>query len=132
MKTERSIIIYGPRGSGKTTLALMIADMAGGGEHTLHVDVKQMLNPPPFFLSGLAEKEISTVIVECGDSGFKSWRDEVTQLIEGTELIVSVKARGDVTCLMPNFIFCVSNCRSLALARQDKRFMVMKVNGVTW
>jgi energy-coupling factor transporter ATP-binding protein EcfA2 len=123
-KGGRAIIIEGPQGSGKTTLANLIADACGTKTTVMasHMFRQGHIVPCDF--------DADTVIVEeyvpaPADLG-------ILKCLTGSPSITSYrKGANPVVVPTPNFILCTGSLDAIPAGFDERRFMVISLGGAS-
>lgn len=129
MKIERALIIQGPEGCGKTTLARVIASMVGGTYVDIRLD--ELINNP-LALSRVTGDDIKVVVVHCEATPFECWLNKVSPLVANTGVMVDIQGQDPEIRPLPNFIFCTGVVEPIKSEYLGRRFMVVEPKGVGW
>lgn len=124
---NRTIIISGPQGCGKTVLAQTIAAMAGS-----YVTVRARDLCDTRYWPWLdTDAPPATVIV---DETRPTDLDTILRagLSTGEELIVEQKHKPNVSVPTPHFIFCTGDQNLINIGVESRRFIVVEPQGVEW
>ncbi len=124
MKMTKSLIICGPQGSGKTTLARHIAGISGKFVTTT---MAELTHGSPFMMGRLLQDAPDTVIVE-EFQGTPSELSEAKMLTACARIDVHLPLTESKSAPLPNFIFCSGSIDPIKLDAADRRFIVVDLN----
>lgn len=118
--TERAVLIFGKQGSGKTTLANILAKNAG-----IFASLPPRALREPFGLSILADCRIDALIIEDIDleTDLEYLRDAIFQ----KEVIVNRRMKPQVDVRTPSLILTTTEKSFVDLLEKDPYFLVLEI-----
>lgn len=121
LKHGQAMVITGPQGCGKTTLARNIAEKHGS---FVEADAHQLETHRG--LNDLLASEPRTVICD-GLPESEDTQARLKAMITGDTVMVGRKHGAPKMVKAPNFIFCTGDAAPLPLVAADRRFHVVEL-----
>lgn len=124
LKHGQAMVITGPQGWGKTTLARKIA-----AQHGTFAEIGVHELETYFGLGNALASEPDTLVVE----GFPTNAETIAKIksaLACSTVICHWKHQEPKAMKTPNFIFCSIDENPLHLDAQDRRFVIIKLNGL--